>query len=332
MQSFYIFKSGRLKRESNTLYFIIKENEKEVKRSLPINSIDSIFIFGEVKLNSKVLNFLANKKIPLHFFNYHGFYTGSFMPKKYLQSGFLLVNQVKIYLDNSERLKLAKEFVAGAIHNTLKNLIYYKKHQKDLTQAIEDIEKVKNSLDNVSSIPELMALEGKVKEIYYRSFEKFLGEEFSLKKRTRRPPQNMINALLSFGNSLLYTTCLSEIYRTQLEPTISFLHEPGERRFSLSLDIAEVFKPIIVDKVIFKLVNNKMINDSHFIKELNYVHLNEKGKRIFLEEYENRLNQTINHPRMKRNVSYKTLIRLECYKLIKHLVGDEEYKSFKMWW
>lgn len=332
MQSFYIFKSGSLKREGNTLYFIIKENEKEVKRSLPINSIDSIFIFSEVKLNSKVLNFLANKKIPLHFFNYYGFYTGSFMPRNYLRSGFLLVNQVKTYLDNSARLKLAKEFVAGAIHNTLKNLIYYKKHQKDLTQAIEDIEKLKNSLDNVVSIPELMALEGKVKEIYYRSFEKFLGEEFNLEKRTRRPPQNMINALLSFGNSLLYTTCLSEIYRTQLESTISFLHEPGERRFSLSLDIAEVFKPIIVDKVIFKLINNKMINDSHFIKELNYVHLNENGKRIFLEEYENRLNQTINHPRMKRNVSYKTLIRLECYKLIKHLVGDEEYKSFKMWW
>lgn len=332
MQNFYIFKSGKLKRKSNTLYLIYKEKEKKITKSLPIHSIGNIFIFGEIGLNSRTLNFLAHKKIPIHFFNYKGFYTGSFMPRTNLRSGFLLVNQVKFYLDLNERLKIAKEIVNGAIHNTLKNLIYYKKHSKNLDTEIEHIQKLQAKINEVSSISELMAIEGNVKHVYYGSFEKILPQEFIMEKRTRRPPQNMINALISFGNSLLYTTCLGEIFRTQLEPTISFLHEPGERRFSLSLDIAEIFKPIIVDKIIFKLINNKMIKESHFLQEINYIYLNEKGKRIFLEEYDNRLNQTIQHPRMKRSVSYKTIIRLECYKLIKHLVGDEEYKSFKMWW
>lgn len=332
MQTFYIFKSGELKRKGNNLYFFFNDGEQQFSRSLPISSIDSIFIFGELRFNSKVINFLASKKIQLHFFNYYGFYSGSFLPRNSLHSGFLLIKQVKAYLEVSERLKIAAEFVRGAVHNTLKNLLYYRKRLKNTQEAIKAIKKLQSKIDSAKSIPELMAIEGNIKETYYSSFKEFLGEEFSLDKRTRRPPTNMINALISFGNSLLYTTCLNEIYHTQLEPTISFLHEPGERRFSLSLDLAEVFKPVIVDKVIFKLINNRKINESYFIKELNYIYLNEKGKRIFLEEYENRLSQTIYHPRMKRNVSYRTIIRLECYKLIKHLVGDEEYKSFKMWW
>lgn len=332
MKDFYIFKSGRLRRKANTLYFEFREEGVSTRRALPINSIHTLFLFGEVDMNSKVLNFLAKNKIPVHFFNYHGFYTGSFMPREYSPSGFLLVNQVKAYLEAGERLKIAKEFVKGAIHNTIKNLIHYEKQGKGVEGTIQSLRVLFNKVENVANILELMAIEGNAKDLYYRSFEKFLGETFRLEKRTKRPPHNMINCLISFGNSLLYTTCLSEIYRTQLNPTISFLHEPGERRFSLSLDIAEVFKPIIVDRVIFKLINNRMIDERHFLKELNYVYLNEKGKRLVLEEYENRLKQTIKHKRMKRNVSYRTIIRLECYKLIKHLVGDEEYKSFKMLW
>lgn len=332
MKNFYIFKSGRIQRKSNTIYFSWKENKKTLNRVLPINSVESIYIFGEIDLNTKIINFLASNNIDVHFFNYYGFYTGSFLPRKSLTSGFLLIKQVKAYLDQKERLKIAKELVKGAIHNIVKNLIHYQKLMKDVTKNIEEIKKISEKINNITNIQELMAIEGNARSFYYSSFEKFLGDNFKLEKRTKRPPKNMINCLLSFGNSLLYTTCLKEIYRTQLNPTISFLHEPGERRFSLSLDLAEIFKPIIVDKVVFKLINNQMIKEKYFLKELNYVYLNEEGRRLFIEQYEERLAQTIKHHRMKRNVSYEALIRLECYKLIKHLVGDEEYQSLKMYW
>ncbi|MCM8787737.1 MAG: type I-B CRISPR-associated endonuclease Cas1b [Candidatus Omnitrophica bacterium] len=332
MKNFYILKSGELYRKSNTVYFSFSEKTETINRSLPINSIEAIYLFGEVKLNTKVVNFIASNNIIINFYNYYGFYTGSFIPKKSSLSGFLLVNQVKAYSEKSQRLKIAKEFVLGAIHNVLKNLLYYQKQKKEVTSDIESIKILSEKIDKINSIDELMAIEGNVKNIYYHSFEKFLGENFKLTKRTRQPPTNMINCLISFGNSLLYTTCLREIYHTQLDPTISFLHEPGERRYSLSLDLAEVFKPIIIDKIIFKLINNQMIKEKHFLKELNYVYLNESGKKIFIQEYENKLAQTVKHYRLKRSVSYKTLIRFECYKLIKHLVGDEEYKSLKMYW
>lgn len=332
-KNYYIFKSGTLKRKGNTLYFVYTDEEgKEISRSIPVNAIHAIYAFGEIGFNTKALNFLASSKIPVHLFNYYGFYTGTFWPIKPLVSGFLLVQQVQVYLNKEDRIVLAKEFVLGAIHNTVKNLIHYEKQKKEVTETINALKSLQAKIHNVETILELMALEGNAKDLYYRSFGKFLAPEFEMKNRVKRPPDNMINSLISYGNSLLYTTVLSEIFHTQLDPTISYLHEPGDRRFSLSLDIAEIFKPIIVDKIIFKLINNNMIKEKHFLKELNYVYLNEAGKRIFIEEYQARLEQTINHQRLKRHISYKTLIRFECYKIIKHLVKDEQFSSFKMYW
>jgi len=329
-RNYYLLSSGRLKREKDTLYFISKEKERIIKKPLPIKEIEAVFIFGEVDLNTKLLNFLAQNKIPIHFFNYYHFYIGSFIPKEYLPSGFLLVNQVEHYLDLKKRLEIAKEFVLGACHNTIKNLIHYKKQEKKVKETIENIKREMEKIPKCEKRTELMAIEGRVKHFYYQSFSEILKVEF--KKRVRRPPDNMINCLISFGNSLLYTETLSQIYHTQLNPTISYLHEPQERRYSLALDIAEVFKPVIVDKIIFKLINNRMINEKHFLKELKFSYLNEKGKRLFLENFDKRLSMTIFYKKLKRHISYKGLIRLECYKLIKHLIGEQKYQSFKMWW
>ncbi len=114
-----------------------------------------------------------------------------------------------------------------------------------------------------------------------RPFNLFLKEDFSFEKREKHPPSNPMNALISFGNSLLYTTILSECYRTQLNPTISYLHEPRERRFSLCLDLSEIFKPLIVDPIIFRLINTGVITTGDFDQDLNGCYLNEGRKRNF---------------------------------------------------
>jgi CRISPR-associated protein Cas1 len=160
-----------------------------------------------------------------------------------------------------------------------------------------------------------------------------LREGFDFERRSKQPPENRLNALISFGNSLLYATTLSEIYHTQLHPSISYLHEPGERRFSLSLDISEVFKPVIVDRVIFALVNNRIIKpDEHFSLELNSCYLNDDGRRLFISEYEKKLQTTLMHLRLKRKISYQRLIRIEAFKLIRHLLGEGHYRGFRSQW
>lgn len=177
-----------------------------------------------------------------------------------------------------------------------------------------------------------MGIEGNIRKVYYSTWSKIINQEIDFEKRVKRPPDNMINTLISFINSLIYTTCLSEIYKTQLNPTISYLHSPGDRRFSLCLDITEIFKPLIVDRMIFSLLNRNMINEDDFAKDSNFYYLKDKGRKKILEEYEKKLNQTITHKELKREVSYQTLIKLECYKLIKHLLGDKKFDGFKMWW
>jgi len=327
-RNYYIMKSGRLKRKQNTIYF---ENV-DGKIPIPLNNISSIFAMGELDINSKLLIYLSQNKIPVHFFNYYGYYSGTYYPREYLNSGFLVVKQVEHYIDSEKRQVIADEFVETAVYNILKNLMHYKKNDKDVDLEIEKIKREAKSIRDTKNIPELMSIEGRVRETYYNCFNKILRPGFEFEKRVKRPPDNMINALISFGNSLVYGTCLSEIYHTQLNPTISYLHEPGERRFSLSLDLSEVFKPVIADRIIFKLINNRMLKPEHFEEELNSCYLNDAGRRIFITEYDSKLKTTIQHKDLKRKVSYQRLMRLEAYKLVKHLIGEKEYSGLKMWW
>lgn len=327
-RNYYILSSGRLRREKNTVYF---ENVN-VKKAIPVNDIYSIYAYGELDINTKLLNFLTQKRIPVHFFNYYGFYSGSYYPRKYLHSGFLLVKQVNHYSAKKKRLEIAREIVSSASYNILKNLLYYKKRGKNITKRIERIKKMKKEISEIGRISELMSVEGRIRSQYYPCFNEILRKGFKLEKRVRRPPDNMTNCLISFGNSLMYMTTLSEIYNTQLNPTISYLHEPGERRFSLSLDLSEIFKPMIVDRTIFTLINNRVIKPTHFLQELNYCYLKEDGRKVFVKEYEKKLKTTVMHKTLKRKISYQRLIRLECYKLVKHLIGEKRYEGFKAWW
>lgn len=303
------------------------------KRTIPIEDIDSIWVFRELDLNARVFNFLAQKRIPVHFFNYYGFYSGSFYPREYLQAGFLLVKQVSFYKSNLKRLRISKELIGAALHNILRNLRYYGARGVELQPETEIVQTEVLRLESVKTINELMACEGRARAGYYKAFEKIIKrEDIEFKKRVRRPPDNMVNAMISFANGLVYSSCLTQIYRSQLNPTISFLHEPGFRRFSLALDLAEIFKPILADRIIFRLFNNRQLSEKNFAQDLNFCYLKDSGRKIVLQEWDKRLNTTIEHRRLKRKVSYERLIRLECYKLVKHLTETEDYKGFRAWW
>ena len=163
-------------------------------------------------------------------------------------------------------------------------------------------------------------------------FNDIIKNQFHLSVRSRRPPLDNINALISFGNSLMYTTVLGEIYQTTLDPRIGYLHSTNERRFTLNLDIAEIFKPVIVDRAIFSLLNRGEITKKDFDKSFNGILLTERGKKKFLEEYNKKLETVIKHPRLNTNVSYKRLIRLEIYKIQKHIIENQEYEGFVARW
>ncbi len=332
-KTFYLFNPGKLERKDNTLRFtpVDEDGNEQPPKYLPVEGVEDLYVFGSLQANSALYNFLGKSDIPVHFFDYYENYSGSFMPKDFLLSGKMLLAQTAHFTDNKKRMVIARKFIEGASHNIVKNLRYYNNRGKDTEPLIDLIESYIGKIADTSETEELMGVEGNIRNIYYEAFNLIIND-FEMGNRTKQPPQNEVNALISFGNMMCYSQCLKAIHQTQLNPTISYLHSPGERRYSLALDIAEIFKPLLVDRVIFKILNKKELQEKHFDRNLNRCLLNESGKKIFVQAFEERLNETIQHRTLKRNVSYKYLLRLECFKLSKHLLGIENYKPFKMWW
>ncbi len=320
----YIFSNGTLKRKDFSIAFRNEENKSWVY--IPIENTREVMCFGKVNCNNDFLDFMGKTGIVIHFFNYYGHYTGSFYPRNYLLSGKLLVKQVEAY--KTKREKIAKNIILGIAENIEFVLYHYYRHgNNEVYETIEIIRNLKKLLiNNDYKIKELLMIEGNIWYEFYNSFKYFLNDDFVFNKRVKRPPDNPLNAMISFGNSILYTKTISQIYHTHLDQRISFLHEPSEARFSLSLDLAEVFKPIIVFKTIFDLINNRKINVlNHFEKKYNYCILNDEGRKIFISALEKRLNNVVKHPILKRNVSYLTLIKIDGYKLIKEIMENKEF-------
>ena len=301
---------------------------------MPVETIADIQIFGELDFNKRFLEFLTQNEITMHFFNHYGYYVGSFYPREYYNSGCLILKQSEHYLDSQKRMDLARRFVSGAINNMKKVLEYYaRRGVEDLSSALDKLDQYVAAVELQSSPEALMAIEGNARETYYSAFDAIIdNEDFAFAKRTRRPPQNRLNALISFGNSLLYVTVLSEIYRTHLDPRIGFLHATNFRRFSLNLDVAEIFKPIFVDRLIFSLINKNQLKARDFSSGVEGVYLSEAGRQKYIEEWEKRLRTTIDHPTLRRKVSYRRLIRLDLYKIEKHLLEDRPYEPYISRW
>lgn len=323
----YIMSMGELSRKDNSLCF--RKDGKNVH--IPVENTKEIYCFNEVSINSKLLDFLAQNNIIVHFFNYYGGYSGTYYPRDHYLSGKLIVKQALKY--QNDRMDIARAIVKGIGLNIYEVLYHYYKHdKKEVKETTDWIKKIfLPQVEQAGDVKELMAYEGEVWLRFYQDFQYFLPEDFVMNKRVKRPPDNPMNALVSFGNTLLYTKTISAIYQTHLDQRISFLHEPSEGRFSLSLDLSEVFKPAIVFKTIFERVNNRRIQvEKHFVKDVNYCILNEEGRKIFIKAFEERMDSVFMHSKLKRKVSYRTALKLDCYKLIKNILEEKEFIPYSI--
>lgn len=328
-KNYHIFSSGRIERKDNTVRFV---DEAEEKSYLPIENVEAVFLHGQIDFNTRLISFLNRNGVAMHVFGWNDYYAGSIMPKRGHTSGQTLVNQVRAYDDPIHRLSIAQKLVDGSIHNMRTNVSYYHNRRTDLAHVLTELETAASRIGTSEDVSELMGIEATARKAYYQIFDAVLPDGFRMVRREFNPPSNEVNSLISFGNGLVYAGCVSAIRATALDPAVSFLHEPGERRYSLSLDLADVFKPILSDRVLFRVVNRKQITADDFEEELGACLLSESGRKTYAKEFEKTLERTVEHPDLRRNVSYQYLLRLEAYKLKKHLLTGEEYRPFKRWW
>lgn len=328
-RNYHVFSDGRIERTDDTVRVITEDDESKY---LPIENAEAVFLHGQIDFNTRFVSFLDDNGVAAHVFGWKDYYAGSIMPDRGQTSGRTLVEQVRAYDDDAHRRGLAAEFVAGSIHNMRTNVVYYDGRKGDLGTVIRDLDSARDAVEETSPVDELLGIEATARKAYYRSFDQILGGDFSFEGRQYNPPPNEINSLISFGNSLVYANCVSGIRATALDPAVSYLHEPGERRYSLSLDIADLFKPVLADRVMFRLLNRGQLSDDDFRSELGSCLLSESGRKIYTKEFEETLERTIDHPDLNRKVSYQYLLRLEAYKLKKHLLTGETYDAFRRWW
>jgi CRISPR-associated protein Cas1 len=327
-RNYHVFSDGRLERKDDTVRLVAEDD----KKYLPIENAEAIFLHGQVDFNTRLMRFLNDHGVALHVFGWNDAYAGSITPKRGQTSGRTVVEQVRAYDASRARLSIAQEIVGSSIHNMRANVRYYNNRDHDLDDALNRLDETMARVDDAENIETLMGVEATARKAYYGLMDEVLPGPFVWNGRTYNPPDNELNSLISYANSLLYATCVSAIRTTALDPAISFLHEPGERRFSLALDLADIFKPVISDRVIFRTINTGSITLDSFRDELNGTLLEDKARKTFTKAFEETLERTVEHPDLRRHVSYQYLLRLEAYKLKKHLVANEAYEGFRRWW
>ena len=191
-QSFYVYNNGDLRRKDNTLQFTSAEGEK---KDIPIERIDDIYVMSEMTFNTIFLSYISQYGIPIHFFNYYNFYTGSFYPKEKLLAGQLLVKQVEHYTDHGKRIVLARKFIEAAADNIYRNLRYYNGRSKDVSVYMSEVDDLRKKIPVSQSVEELMGIEGNIRKQYYAAWNVIVDQEIHFEKRVMHPPDNMINSL-----------------------------------------------------------------------------------------------------------------------------------------
>ena len=180
------------------------------------------------------------------------------------------------------------------------------------------------------SVNEMMLIEAKARQLYYSMFNKILeDEDFRFTQRSKQPPKDALNACISFGNTLLYNHFVSLIWKKGIDPRFGVVHASNRRSQSLNLDFADIFKPVIVDKIIFTLINKKMLTVNTDFEQVDSggIYLTKEGKKIFIQAYEEKMNSKIVIKGKERSYRQVTEHEVQAYK--NYLMKGEKYKPYK---
>ncbi len=325
--NYHLINEGILTKQDFNILF---ESENG-KKYIPVETTDSLYIYSNVIMSGNFFDFMNQVGLNVSFINKYGEKIGSFVPNNSRRNIKTELKQLRMYDSEKERLDMARRLEIASVSNIRANLRYYqrRKNATELEAAVKDMTDIITKLNEARDINHMMMLEAQARQKYYGCFNSILeGKQFYFDKRTRRPPQDPLNAMISFGNTLLYQRIANEINRTSLDIRIGIVHAAGNRPESLNLDLADLFKPILVDRTIFTLVNRKMINVNDFVEvENNGIYLNNRAKKIFISEYENKLYQKVTFDGAERTYDY--LIKNEIQKLKKCIENGEKYKPYK---
>ncbi len=310
-RTYYIHTSGHMMREHFRIYLASCLAPREALTSIPACNMHTLYLFGNVTMDTSVIGFLGKQHVMLHIYDQYGTYAGSFFPREYASSGMLHVRQVASFLDPGRRTLLARSMVAATCTHMRYALESFSRHvegeeQELLRASAECVLQEQARLDACEHMSDVQAVREQAQQAYQRAWHRLVQRQGEL-------PPTAFQALLRFGETLCYTTCLERSYHTALDATVGFLHEPQASGFALASDISEVFKPLLVDSLVFRLIHQGLFSPEHVDSHLDGMYLNERGRQVLVRAWEDHLQTAYLHTLTYRDAIDRAYRRLVCY-------------------
>ncbi|HEX6777266.1 MAG TPA: type I-D CRISPR-associated endonuclease Cas1d, partial [Ktedonobacterales bacterium] len=298
------------------------------KERVPLIKIDEVVVLGEVTLTASAMHLLLERDIEITFLGHYGQFKGRLSPP-FSKNAILRMAQYRAHQDMRTRCELARRFVIGKLSNQRQRLQRYQRSQSDaeMKQAIEQMGTLLHQLgalpldstrishrlaggDNSivgTPLETILGMEGAGSAAYFRCFGKLLNDprQWPFPGRVKRPPTDPVNALLSFGYSLLTNKVASAVQLVGFDHFVGYLHSSFYGRPALALDLVEEFRPIIVDSVVLTLLNKRILAPDAFVVELGAYRLKDERRKVFFTQFEERLNEEIIHPLFGYKVTYR---------------------------
>lgn len=343
MATLYLTEQQALvKKDGDTLLVHLPADEQtnrpKRKVRVPLLKIDRVVVQGNATLTSPAIGALMERRAEVTFLNQHGRFQGHLAPA-FSKNGQLRLAQTTAHFDPVKQHHFARAFITGKMTNMRTLLLRHNRsrNNEQLAQAAAAIHS--NLKDALATIPDtelpdpshpqtnsvygrLQGLEGSATAHYFKSFSHILKRPELFNGRTRRPPRDPANALLSYGYTILLNQITSAICTVGLDPYIGYLHSSQYGKPALALDLMEEFRPIIVDSVVISLINNAELSDKDFIHEFGTYRLTDHGRRTFLTKLEARFDEPITHPTFDYKATYRRCLELQARLLAKTLMGE----------
>lgn len=303
--------------------------EKNLILDVPLIKIEGLVIMGRATVSPALLTELLDRKIPLTFLTRTGRYLGSLEPPLTKNIFIRSAQWAAAREDKSKAIHVVKGFVRGKLKNYRIALLRAQRDHEDtqLQAAITKLDNAIEPIDRTDNIDSLRGLEGAGSAAYFGIFNHLIrAEGFSFETRRRRPPPDPVNALLSFGYSLLAHDLQSAVNIVGFDPYLGYLHTERYGRPSLALDLMEEFRPLVVDAMVLSALNRKVLVPSDFTTEplSKAVSLSDEGRRTFLRAYEQKKQSKFKHPVLQKQCTYQEAFEIQARLLGKYLMSETD--------
>ena len=331
MSTLYLVHQGAMLRKEQGRFLVQPLKEPVVE--IPIAEVELVLVFGNIQLTTSAIAACLDAKIPVIFLTQMGEYKGQLWNSEFCD----LVSEEAQWqkrLDVAFQLETARVIVWGKLMNSKQLLLRLnrKRQLEDVAIAIAGISSDIESVETTKTLESLRGYEGIGANRYFVALGLLITNEgFSLTGRTRRPPKDPVNSLLSFGYTLLYNNVLSLILAEGLNPYLGNLHRSDRKETHLAFDLMEEFRSPVVDTLVMNLINKKILRPTDFTypDKDGGIYLADAARRVFLKHFEERISLQIVYADLKEKISYRRVIQHQIWRYRSALLGEAPYESFR---